>query len=231
VFKIVLPGALVEVIGWVTFKLGLLAVLTLGTLRVLPVIPLLALGATAATLALPVVLKWLLVGRFHRGERFLWSFWMWRVETVAEIKLLLTSYYGALLNGTPWLSAFYRLQGARIGRQVCILDGAVLEEDLTTIEDHATIQGILQTHLFEDRVMKLGTTDVGEAASIGNSIVLYDSRVGAGACLGDLSLVMKNETLLPGRRYRGLPAENVEPQQARRAVARGSAVVPPPAAA
>jgi non-ribosomal peptide synthetase-like protein len=214
VFKIVLPGALVESIAWVTFKLGLLAFLAFGALGVLPVIPLLVLGATCASLALPVILKWALIGRFRSGQRYLWSFWMWRVETVAEIDILLSSAYRPLLNGTPWLPVLYRLQGARIGKQVCILDGAVLEMDLTTIGDHVTLQGILQTHLFEDRVMKLGTADVEGGASIGNSIVLYDSRVGAGASLGDLSLVMKNETLLPGRRYRGLPAENVEPHQA-----------------
>jgi non-ribosomal peptide synthetase-like protein len=213
VFKIVLPGAMMEMIFWVTFKLGLLAFLALGAVGVLPVIPLLVLGGMFAIMGLPVVLKWALVGRFRSGERFLWSFWMWRVETIAEIELLMTSTYSSLLNGTPWLPMFYRLQGARIGRQVCIFDGAVLEEDLTTIEDHATVQGILQTHLFEDRVMKLGTTHVEQGASIGNSIVLYDSRVGAGASLGDLSLVMKNENLLPGHRYRGLPAENVEAPQ------------------
>jgi non-ribosomal peptide synthetase-like protein len=216
VFKIVLPGALVEIIFWVIFKLGLLAVLALGAVGALPVIPLLVLGGTLATLALPVVLKWALLGRFRRGERFLWSFWMWRTETVLEVKLLVMSFYAPLLNGTPWLAMFFRAHGARIGRQVCILGGYVVEEDLTTVGDHATVEGVLQTHLFEDRVMKLGTTEVGEGASIGNSIVLYDSRVGAGTRLGDLSLVMKNETLLPGRRYRGLPAENVEPQQGRR---------------
>jgi non-ribosomal peptide synthetase-like protein len=214
VFKIVMPGAIVEMLFWVTFKLGLLAFLALGAVGVLPVIPLLVLGAMVTTLALTVLLKWAVVGRFRSGARFLWSFWMWRVETVAEIELLMTSSYASLLNGTPWLPMFYRLQGARIGRQVCILDGSLIEEDLTTIEDHATVQGILQTHLFEDRVMKLGTTHIEEGASIGNSIVLYDSRVGASASLGDLSLVMKNENLLAGHRYRGLPAENVDPQQA-----------------
>src|SRR5262249_52090843 len=159
VFKIVLPGALMEMIFWVTFKLGLLAVLALGAVGALPVIPLLVLGATFATLAVPVVLKWALLGRFRSGERYLWSFWMWRMETVLEVKLLVMSYYGALLNGTPWLAMYYRAHGARIGRQVCILDGYVVEEDLTTVGDHAAVQGILQTHLFEDRVMKLGTTN------------------------------------------------------------------------
>jgi non-ribosomal peptide synthetase-like protein len=137
---------------------------------------------------------------------------MWRTETALEVDVVVSSLYGPLLAGTPWVPMLHRATGARIGRQVCILGGLVLEGDLTTIGDHVCLEGVLQTHLFEDRVMKLGTTDVGDGASISSgSTVLYDSRVGAGTRLGDLSLVMKNETLLPGRRYRGLPAENVEP--------------------
>src|SRR4029077_13587528 len=82
---------------------------------------------------------------------------------------------------------------------------------LVTIGDHVTLEGLLQTHLFEDRVMKLGTIDIEEGVSIGSeATVLYDTRVGAWASVGDASLVMKHETLSPGRRYRGLPVENVE---------------------
>ena len=92
--------------------------------------------------------------------------------------------------------------------------GYVLEADLTTIGDHVTLQGVLQTHLFEDRVMKLGTVYLGEGASIGGgSFVLYDSHVGTEAILGDLSMCMKGETFLPGHCYRGLPAENVPQTQ------------------
>jgi carbonic anhydrase/acetyltransferase-like protein (isoleucine patch superfamily) len=44
---------------------------------------------------------------------------------------------------------------------------------------------------------------------IGQATVLYDTRVGAWASVGDASLVMKHETLWPGHCYRGLPAEEV----------------------
>jgi non-ribosomal peptide synthetase-like protein len=215
VVKIVLPGALLEIIFWVIFKLGLLAHLSLGVAGCLAVIPALVVGAAVVTLALPVALKWLLIGRYKSGQRYLWSFWLWRMETVYEVEMLVDSLYSPLLQGTPWLPVIYRAMGARVGKQVCILGGMVLESDLTTVGDHAVLEGILQTHLFEDRVMKLGTVRVEEAAYIGSgSFVLYDSCVGAGASLGDLSLVMKNETFLPGRRYHGLPAENVDEPQA-----------------
>jgi non-ribosomal peptide synthetase-like protein len=166
-----------------------------------------------------------LIGPFRSGQRFLWTFWMWRMETVYEVELLITTVYASLLDGTPWLPMFFRAEGARIGRQVCILGGYVLEADLTTIGDHVTLQGVLQTHLFEDRVMKLGTVYLGEGASIGGgSFVLYDSHVGTEAILGDLSMCMKGETFLPGHCYRGLPAENVAlPQPAAGPVASKSA--------
>jgi non-ribosomal peptide synthetase-like protein len=210
VFKMVLPGGFLEAIFWITFTLGLIGFLKLGPVGVLALVPALSVGGMLAVLAVPVVLKWLLIGRFQSGQQYLWSFWMWRKETVYEVEILVSGYYNPILGGTPWLPMFYRATGARIGRQVCILGGLVVEPDLTTVGDHACLEGVLQTHLFEDRVMKLGTVRIEEDTSIGSlGYVLYDSRVGAGASLGDLSLIMKHETFLPGRRYRGLPAENV----------------------
>ena len=67
----------------------------------------------------------------------------------------------------------------------------------------------LQTHLFEDRVMKMSTARVGAGASVGTrSVVLYDTEVGAGASLDALSLVMKGESLPAGSEWRGVPARS-----------------------
>ncbi len=108
VFKMVLPGALVEVVFWVTFKLCLLGFLALGPVGFLGLIPLLTLGSTLAVLALPAMLKWSLVGRYRSGQRYLWSFWMWRMEIVYDVEIMVIATYGPLLSGTPWLPMFYR---------------------------------------------------------------------------------------------------------------------------
>ncbi len=68
VVKMVLPGALLEIIFWITLKLGLVGYASLGGLWFLALVPVLVVGATLATLALPVVLKWLLVGRYRAGQ-------------------------------------------------------------------------------------------------------------------------------------------------------------------
>ncbi|WP_229841525.1 hypothetical protein [Streptomyces brasiliensis] len=78
------------------------------------------------------------------------------------------------------------------------------------VGDYATIDRdvSLQTHLFEDRVMKMSAVTVGPSASVGTrTVVLYDAVVGAGVRLGALSLVMKGEHLTPGTDWQGLPAE------------------------
>jgi len=65
----------------------------------------------------------------------------------------------------------------------------------------------LQTHLFEDRVMKMSTVELGDGCTVGtDAVVLYDTRMEAGSALGDLSLLMKGESLPEGTRWVGSPA-------------------------
>jgi non-ribosomal peptide synthetase-like protein len=113
------------------------------------------------------------------------------------------------LTGTPWIAPFLRLLGARIGRCVWLDTTYLTEFDLVEVEDDAAIGEAtsLQTHLFEDRVMKMSTIKIGAASSINaRSVILYDAEVGAGASLDALSLVMKGEILPAGSHWRGMPA-------------------------
>jgi non-ribosomal peptide synthetase-like protein len=65
-----------------------------------------------------------------------------------------------------------------------------------------------QTHLFEDRVMKIGAIKIGARSSIGaRSIILYDSEVGDDVNLTPLSLVMKGENLQSGTNWTGSPVK------------------------
>jgi non-ribosomal peptide synthetase-like protein len=112
-------------------------------------------------------------------------------------------------TGTPWVAVILRLFGAHIGRRVWLSTTYLTEFDLVEVGDDAAVGQFtsLQTHLFEDRVMKMSQVKIGAAASVGvRSVVLYDARVGAGASLDALSLVMKGESLPDGTRWRGIPA-------------------------
>ena len=57
--------------------------------------------------------------------------------------------------------------------------------------------------------MKLGPVHIGLGCSIGsNSIVLYDTAMGAGSKLGKLSLLMKGESLPASTAWAGIPAQS-----------------------
>ena len=67
----------------------------------------------------------------------------------------------------------------------------------------------MQTHLYEDRVMKVGRgSSSGSGVTVGaGSTVLYDSHVGDFARLGPLTIVMKGESIPAHTEWSGAPAQ------------------------
>ncbi len=174
------------------------------------VFPLLEAIWGLAAAGLVIALKWLLMGRYQPGEKPLWSTFVWRTELVAAMhEYLANLFLVELFTGTPFVCTFFRLLGATIGRRVYLGSTEITEYDLVEIGDDACINesATLQTHLFEDRVMKMGRVRVGAGASVGClSLVLYDTRMEAGSSLDALSLLMKGETLPMHSSWRGIPA-------------------------
>jgi non-ribosomal peptide synthetase-like protein len=114
-----------------------------------------------------------------------------------------------MLTGTPFVCWYFRLLGAKIGRRVYMETTDLTEFDLVKIGDEATLNAdcTIQTHLFEDRVMKMSTIDIAAQCTVGSAaLVLYDTQMEEGASLGDLSLLMKGETLPARTRWEGIPA-------------------------
>jgi non-ribosomal peptide synthetase-like protein len=176
------------------------------TLAALPAI----FGACCAAMILIVAAaKWIVIGRYHPFEHPFWSGFVWRLELVnALFEFLATPIGLEVLRGTPFLPWYLRLLGARIGRRVFIDSTGFLEFDLLAIGDRSILNKdcILQTHLFEDRVMKAAALRIGNDCEIGTqSIVLYDAEMKDEARLGSLSLLMKGEVLPAGKVWAGSP--------------------------
>jgi hypothetical protein len=110
--------------------------------------------------------KWLLVGRIRTATHPLWSSFVWRNE-------LYDTFVEQL--AVPWLLA----DALGTPLLTCRLRSAVL-----------------QTHLFHDRLMRLGPVRLGAGATLGpHGIVLPDTTVEPGATIGPLSLAMRGETI------------------------------------
>jgi non-ribosomal peptide synthetase-like protein len=208
-WKMILPNALVYIILTLGAKMFVFGYNKFDAAIFYAYLFMLVTAILIALLLLPIISKWLLMGKYRSEQRLLWTCWMWRMEIAYEIERRIIDFFGAILYGTALYNWWYRLMGAKIDSRVCIYDGGLMESDLVNIKKDVSIEGFLQTHLFEDRVMKLGPIDIEHGCSIGSeACVLYDSKMGAKSTLGDLSLIMKNERFLPHQKYIGIPAEN-----------------------
>jgi non-ribosomal peptide synthetase-like protein len=115
-----------------------------------------------------------------------------------------------MLTGTPFIRYPLWLLGCRIGRKACINTTQITEFDLVKLGNYSAVNDncTLQTHLFEDRVMKMSYVDIGKRCSVGGmSVVLYDSKMEDGSILEPLSVLMKSETLPANNIFIGAPAQ------------------------
>ncbi len=175
--------------------------------------PSLYLFSAIAATTFVVGVKKALIGTYCPLVRPLWSSWVRKSELVTglyenvAVPMLLD-----LFLGTPIAPVILRLFGTKIGKRVYMDTSDITDFDLVTVEDDSQVSRFvsLQTHLFEDRVMKVSSLSVGRRCSVGpRSIVLYDSRMEDNSAIGGLSLLMKGETLRSGLEWEGSPAKPV----------------------
>ena len=141
------------------------------------------------------------------------SNYVWRSELVTGFyENFLVLFFLNMLTGTPFIKYPLRMLGCKIGSRTCIFTTQITEFDLVKLGDYSTANDncTLQTHLFEDRVMKMSYIDIGKACSVGGmSVVLYDSKMEDGSVLEPLSVLMKSETLPANTIFIGAPAQKL----------------------
>ena len=164
-------------------------------------------------LLVSVAFKWLAMGIYRPIQKPMWSWWAMRAEAVSVL-------YGGLsskvmldyVRGTPMMPWLLRLYGMKIGRGTYINCADLTEFDCVAIGDYSVVNmhANPQTHLYEDRVMKVGRIEIGKGVTLGTgSLVLYDTRIGDFARLEPLTVVMKGETIPPHTVWSGAPAERM----------------------
>ncbi|MFZ6725734.1 Pls/PosA family non-ribosomal peptide synthetase [Undibacterium sp. MH2W] len=157
-----------------------------------------------------LVLKWLLIYRYKKASMPMWTPFVWLSEGITNLyEGIAIPNFMRYLRGTPWLPVAFNLLGCRIGKGVYMDTTDITEFDCVSIGDHTEINALAcpQTHLFEDRVMKVDHVVIGERVYMGaRSSVLYGAEVGNDATLGALTLVMKGEFIPAKSHWRGCPA-------------------------
>ena len=178
------------------------------------VFPFLYAGAALVGALVMALLKWAIIGKYRPARKPLWSNYVWRSELVTGLyENFLVLFFLNLLTGTPFIKYPLRMLGCKIGKRACIYTTQITEFDLVRMGDDVAVNDncTLQTHLFEDRVMKMSYVDIENGCSIGGmAVVLYDSKMEEKSILQPLSVLMKSETLPANNVFVGVPAKTVE---------------------
>ena len=171
------------------------------------------IAVSLAMMMVSVAFKWVAVGVYRPIQKPMWSWWAMRAEAVSVL-------YGGLsskvmldyVRGTPFMPWLLRLYGMKIGKGVWINCADLTEFDCVSIGDYSVINMLAsaQTHLYEDRVMKVGRIDIGRGVTLGTAaVVLYDTKIGDFARLEPLTVVMKGEHIPPHSIWTGAPSQRV----------------------
>ncbi|KAB8044270.1 Pls/PosA family non-ribosomal peptide synthetase [Janthinobacterium aquaticum] len=209
-FRIVAPHAVVIAVGY-TLVLDVMPLAGAG--RWSEVVFDLAVAGVAygiGNFVVVLLFKWLLLGRYRKHAAPMWTPFVWISEGVTNLyEGIAVPNFMRYLRGTPWLPLAFRLLGCKIGRGVYMDTTDITEFDCVQIGEHSELNALVcpQTHLFEDRVMKIDHVEIGARVYLGpRSSVLYSAKVGDNARLGPLTLVMKGEHIPAGSNWAGCPA-------------------------
>jgi len=163
-------------------------------------------------LVLVILIRRLIGFRSREGDYpFLSSYaarWAFLGSLVGLAKILILNH----VKGMPILNAFFRLMGARIGRNVLINTSNLFDFDLIEIGDDAFIGGdaVIIGHVGEKGLLRIRPVRIGPRCTVGQSSVVFPGAVmEEGSVLGALSLLPKGKTLPRGTVWGGNPLREI----------------------
>jgi non-ribosomal peptide synthetase-like protein len=160
----------------------------------------------------PIVAKWVLIGRWKPQDIPVWSLpyvRFWVVKTLIRMNPLIL-----FLVGSPLYTLYLRALGAKIGRSVAIFSKYVpVCTDLLTIGDGTVIRKDTSISCYRAHagVIQTGAVTLGKDVFVGEAAVLdIETSLGDGAQLGHRSSPHPGQAVPAGERWHGSPALRTE---------------------
>lgn len=160
---------------------------------------------------LPILAKWMLIGRWKPQQIRVWSlayvrFWI--------VKTLVRSNPLARFVGSPLYVLYLRALGAKVGRGVAILSRNVpVCTDLLTIGEGTVIRkdSFFSCYRAHAGLIQTGAVTLGKDVLVGEVTVLdIGTSLGDGAQLGHSSALHAGQVVPDGERWHGSPAQRTE---------------------
>ncbi|GGL87075.1 hypothetical protein GCM10010129_33650 [Streptomyces fumigatiscleroticus] len=156
---------------------------------------------------LPILAKWVLVGRWKPRRIRIWSlayvrFW--------AVRILIQSNPLVLFAGSPLYVLYLRALGAHLGRGVAVFSRHLpVCTDLLTVGDGSVIRkdSYLTCYRARSGWIETGPVTLGKNVYVSEATVLdIDCRLGDGAQLGHASSLHSGQAVPPGESWHGTPA-------------------------
>jgi non-ribosomal peptide synthetase-like protein len=168
------------------------------------------LGAYPTSLLIAILSKWLVIGNFKPGQYPLYSIYYFRWWFVTRIQRITGATF---LAGTPLVNFYYRLMGAKVGRNCVINTTSCSIFDCVKIGDNTSIgfETQLPGYKVENGMLIIGTIEIGNNCFVGiQSSIGLNTSMANDTSLDDLSFLPDGETILQGEGRRGSPAQKAE---------------------
>jgi non-ribosomal peptide synthetase-like protein len=161
--------------------------------------------------ALPIMAKWILIGRWKPQQIRIWSLTylrFWIVKTLVRANPLV------LFAGSPLYVLYLRALGAKIGRGVAIFSRHLpVCTDLLTIGDGTVIRkdSYFTCYRAHAGVIQTGAVTLGKDVFVGEVTVIdIETSMGDGAQLGHSSALHAGQVVPDGECWHGSPAQRAE---------------------
>lgn len=166
-----------------------------------------AAGSFVALTAISIAAKWALIGRFKIQSIPIWSLAYFRFWVV---KALMRTSPAAAFKGTHIYSAYLRLMGAKIGRNVVIsCRHAPVCADMLSIGDNTVLRKdtTVLGYRAQSNFIHIGPVEIGSNAFVGEASVLdINTAMGDDTQLGHASSLQSGQRVPDGKHYHGSPA-------------------------
>ncbi|MBC3192718.1 peptide synthetase [Pseudonocardia sp. C8] len=163
--------------------------------------------AFAVFTVLPIVAKWVLVGRWTEQEIPLWGFRYYRFW-LAKV-LVRTNPLLLVAAGSPLLPLYLRLLGARIGPGVVMLARVIPAcPDLLTVGARTVLRkdSVLTCYRAEPGLIRTGRVTLGADVVVGEVAVIdIGTEIGDGGRLAHSSSLHTGQRIPPGETWWGTP--------------------------
>jgi len=154
----------------------------------------------------------------HEGEYRIASFGIYRWMFINGLYMVAAITFMDFIMLTPFSILFFRLMGAKVGKNVQINSKKCFDLSLIEIGDNVVIGGYatIMCHSFERNRLILRKVKIGNNVVLGlNSVIMAGAEIGQGAFITAGAILGKNKQVAPYSVYAGVPAESIKERRER----------------